>query len=461
MTDWTRSSLVACLDGLRRGKLSSVELVQASWAVIDRTHAQVRALVAERREASLAEARAADARRADGQAVGPLCGIPMTIKDSFDTCDLPSTWGTLGRAGFVPERDATVVRRLRGAGAILLGKTNTPELTLAFQTSNRLFGATRNPYSLEHTPGGSSGGSAAMVAVGGSSFDIGSDTGGSVRLPAHFCGLAALRPTSGRVPRTGHAIGPFGMIEALTQPGPLARSVADVALLLSVLCGADGIDLAIPPLGFDRRSPSDVELAGLRVGFHVDNGIRAANSEVAGTVARVASALEALGVRLSECVPDGMGATSELFQRLMSHDDGVWVERLLEDCGTPLERSSLQPFARNVSTSARELCERFEEWDTYRARMQQVWDRVDALLVPVNAEVAAPLERPTHDFATYTYTMAYNLTGWPAAVVRAGTSAAGLPIGVQLVAPPWREDVCLALAARIERDFGGFVPPEL
>ena len=156
------------------------------------------------------EAQAADAQLARGEARGPLHGVPITIKDSLDTAGIVSTGGTTGRREFIPDHDATVVRRLRAAGAIILGKTNTPELTLSFETGNEVYGRTNNPFDVARTSGGSSGGAAAIIATGGSPLDIGSDTGGSIRVPAHCCGITGLRPTSGRVPRTGHIV-PYGL----------------------------------------------------------------------------------------------------------------------------------------------------------------------------------------------------------------------------------------------------------
>jgi len=185
---------------IRAKDVSSEEVVTAYLARISDINPRLNAIVQLTADMTLEQARKADDVLAQGESTGPLHGVPMTIKDSFDTAGVTTTWGTPGRAGYVPDRDATVVARLKEAGAILLGKSNTSEFTLTHETDNPVYGRTNNPYNLDRTPGGSSGGSAAIVASGGSPFDIGSDTGGSIRNPAHFCGLAGIKPTSGRVP---------------------------------------------------------------------------------------------------------------------------------------------------------------------------------------------------------------------------------------------------------------------
>ena len=196
--------LRALAASLRRGDVSSETVVGAFLDRIAEVNPKLNAVVQLRAEAALEEARAAD--RVPAGERGPLHGVPMTIKDSLDTAGLVTTGGTKGRASFVPSADATVVRRLRAAGAIILGKTNTPDLTLSYETSNLVYGRTNNPFDASRTSGGSSGGAAAIVAAGGSPMEIGSDTGGSIRLPAHCCGIAGIKPTAGRVPRTGHII---------------------------------------------------------------------------------------------------------------------------------------------------------------------------------------------------------------------------------------------------------------
>ena len=276
------ASAVDLAGAIRAREISSEEVVRACLRRIDEVNSRINAVVVLRADAALAEARDADQALARGKLKGPLHGVPMTIKDSLDTEGIISTGGTMGRAGFVPEEDATVVERLKAAGAILLGKTNTPELTLSFETDNLVYGRTNNPYDLTRTPGGSSGGAAAIVAAGGAPFDIGSDTGGSICLPSHFCGTAGIKPTSGRVPRTGHIISYGGIHDGLTQLGPIARYVRDLALILRVIAGPDGRDPSIVPMPL--RDPGRVSMRRLRVAWHTDNGLVSPTDEIAGVV---------------------------------------------------------------------------------------------------------------------------------------------------------------------------------
>ena len=233
------SSTRALADAIRTGDLSSEAVVRACLDRIEAVNGALNAVFQLQTEAALARAREADAALARGESWGALHGVPMTIKDSLDTAGVVTTGGTEGRADFVPDRDATVVARLRDQGAILIGKTNTPQLTLSFETENVVYGLTHNPYDLQRSPGGSSGGAAAIVAAGGSPFDIGSDYGGSIRLPSHFCGIAGIKPSAGRVPRTGHVFPFGGLQDPLQQIGPLARSVDDLTLLLRLIAGPD------------------------------------------------------------------------------------------------------------------------------------------------------------------------------------------------------------------------------
>src|SRR5262245_61923750 len=260
---------------LRAREVSAVEVVDAfierQLAINDMLNAVVMNSYARAR----AEAKALDARAARGDFAGPLHGVPMTIKDSLDTAGVITTGATYGRQQYVPEKDATVVARVRAAGAILLGKTNTPEFTLGglsgiSTASNLLYGSSHNPYDLTRSTSGSSGGAGAIVAAGGSSFDIGSDWGGSIRGPSHNNGIAGIKPTSVRVPRTGHIVGYGGGFDLWQQLGPMTRRVEGLALITPLISGPDFSDAACAPVPW--ADPSKVDLKKLRVAFCVDDG---------------------------------------------------------------------------------------------------------------------------------------------------------------------------------------------
>jgi amidase len=441
---------------IRTKQVSSREAVTACIARIERVNPLLNAVVATRFEAALDDADVADA----ASARGPLHGVPITIKDSFDTADLVSTWGTPGRKGFVPAADATAVARLRAAGAIVLGKTNTPEFTLGFETVNAIYGRTHNPYDLARTPGGSSGGAAAIVAAGGVPLDLGSDTGGSIRLPAHFCGIAGIRPTAGRVSRAGHAVGPGTATDALTTIGPLARRVEDLALALALIAGPDECDpfLAPVPLG----DPAAVSLDGLRVAVFTDNGISGADAAVVDAVHAAGKALAEAGSRVVGYCPPTVARTEPLFMTVFVIDGGPAIRQLLDSAGTRAEDSVLAGFAGLPALGGIERVRVIAEWDRFRADLLAETRDVDLLVCPPNAHAALLHGEVDAKIRAFSHTMTWNLAGWPGAVVRAGTSPEGLPIGVQLVAKPWREDVALAAAACIERAFGGWRPaPEI
>lgn len=461
MSDLLFGPVTTLARAIRQGQVSAVEVVEATLRRITSINPGLNAVVTLAAEDALNQARAADEKLAQGQAPGPLHGLPMTIKDSLDTAGVVSTWGTPGRARYIPQRDATVVARLRAAGAILLGKSNTPELTLSYETDNPIFGRTNNPYDLARSPGGSSGGAAAIIAAEGSPFDIGSDTGGSIRLPAHACGIAGIKPTSGRVPRTGHAISPMGWLNRLTQLGPMARFVGDLAYLLPLIAGPDWHDPAIVPMPLG--DPRAVELKGLRLAVHTDNGIRAAEPAVAKVVLAAAVALETAGAIVEEERPPGIEATVDLLGSLMrGADGGAWVKSILTQAATTFDQSSLDRYLGLKEGSAGQMADQIARWDRFRTDMLAFMAGYDLILCPVNAYPALPHGTfAGENYPGFSYTMTYNLTGWPAAVVRCGTAAGGLPVGVQVVARPWREDVALAAAQHLEQTFGGWQRPLL
>ena len=445
---------------IRAKDVSSEEVVTAYLARISDINPRLNAIVQLTSDMALEQARKADDILAQGESTGPLHGVPMTIKDSFDTAGVTTTWGTPGRAGYVPDRDATVVARLKEAGAILLGKSNTSEFTLTHETDNPVYGRTNNPYNLDRTPGGSSGGSAAIVASGGSPFDIGSDTGGSIRNPAHFCGLAGIKPTSGRVPRTGHAVPPGGLLDWLMQVGPLTRYVEDLMLILPLIAGPDNLDPFIAPVPLN--DPKTVILSKLRGTFYTDNGIQTPIPEIIDAVNKTVAELSSAGIQFEMKKLPGIEETLEIFLALFSRwASGASVRLLLEKAGTTEEETSLASYLTTKTASPDKFVRLIDHWDRFRARSLSFFEDYDLIIAPVNAYAAIPHGTFNKLYRGFSYAMAYNLTGWPAATVRVGTSEDKLPIGVQIIARPWCEDVALAVAQHLEQIFGGWQQPIL
>ena len=250
-----------------------------------------------------------------------------------------TTAGTQGRSKFVPTSDATVVARVRAAGGVLLGKTNTPELTLSYTTSNRIYGATHNPYDLSRTPGGSSGGAASILAASGSPLDIGSDSAGSLRVPAHFCGIAALKPSSGRVPRTGHIISFKGPLQALTHVGPMARFICDLKLVLPIVAGVDHVDPHIVPKAMKGVTKT---LRGLRVAYFSENGRCSPSNATGATLNAVTSALSSDVASTQRAFPKLLDDAYQLYGKLVAADGFDWVTRSLEEANTNPKETTLR-----------------------------------------------------------------------------------------------------------------------
>ena len=443
-------------------EVSSVEALEACLARIQAMNPRINAVVALAPDA-LERARRADAEVTAGASLGPLHGVPFTIKDSMDTAGVVTTAGTAGWRDRIPDRDGTVVARLRAAGGILVGKTNTPEFTWANETENDVYGRTSNPYDLERTTGGSSGGSASIVAAGGSPFDIGSDSGNSIRQPSHLCGVAGIKPTSGRVPRTGHWPGYGGLFESFTQLGPIARRVEDLELVLRVIAGPDGEDPHVVPVPL--REVSAVDVAGLRVAWFADNGIRTPTSQTQAAVRTAVAAIAATGARCEERLPDDIADARPAWEGVIRADGFAWLWRLIEAAGTPghgsYDRLGWVRARPGEPVDGDEVSARMERADRVRGRLLRWFAPFDLLVSPV---LPAPAVRHGESMSPAygdTYSEIHNLTGWPAVVVRAGTSPEGLPIGVQLVAQPWREDVALAAARVVEAATGGWQAPEI
>jgi fatty acid amide hydrolase len=489
---------------LSRGELTSEALVEALWARTDAVDGRIGAYAIRLRDASLRDARALDAERAAGRVRGPLHGVPVTIKENVGVAGTDWTAGLSARRGQPADEDAVVVRLLRAAGAIVLGKGNVPQTLMAAETTNTVYGTTKNPWNTERVPGGSSGGEAALLASGQTPLAVGTDVGGSIRIPAAFSGVVGLKPTLGRWSNVGSHAVLRGQPVVRAQIGPMARSVADVEFLLGA---ADPLEQAafdpeVPPVAL---SPSSrVVLDGLRVGVYEDDGFLTPSDSVRRAVREAAEHLRAAGAEVVEYRPrdpaetyllgvasftsDGMQHARAALQgepviaplRLFERTSGLpraaraAIARALEAVG---ERRLARALAASAAKSASEL------WDLaadrlVRARLElEDWSRagVQALLCPAFA-TPAPQHGATGDFAAgAAYTIRYNVLNLPAGVVpvtrvRADESrgdgpkadrvekrardidrgSEGLPVGVQLVGRPYREDVVLALMAAVE-----------
>jgi amidase len=447
---------------VRCGDVSATELVEAHLRRMELVNPYLSAVAEVLEETARQSAARVDRERAQGNPLPAFAGVPFSIKDSIEVEGTVCTAGTLGRKSAAASIcDATVVARLRAAGAIPIARTNLPDLLFAFESDNLIRGRTNNPYDFSRTSGGSSGGEAALIAACGSPFGLGSDCAGSVRLPAHFCGIASVKPTSGRLPRTGHVPQAGGWIEALWQIGPMARRVEDLFTMMRLLAAPDGRDHTV--VGMPVHDPAEVRLKNLRIAFFTDNGIVPAEPETIAVVKRTSAALELEVNRIEERLPPGVEESYELAMRMIGSDAGDALRTYLTAIGSTRTHPLLDGWLKKLEPYRTTLGGFAEYWaalDRFRARMFAFLDNYDAILSPVCAQAALPHGSSIEDrtFQGFSYTMTHNLTGWPAAVVRCGQTAAGLPIGVQIAAHPWREDVALRIAAHLESAFGGWQP---
>lgn len=420
---------------IRQGDMSSVDVVSLHLRQIERLNPLLCAVV-QLSTSALAEAQRADAILAEGGAVGPLHGVPFTVKDWIETEGIVCAAGYQKRRNFVPQADAPVVARLRQAGGILLGKTKTG-------STADLHPAPKNPHRLNCSPGASSGGEAAIIAAHGSPLGIGSDSGGSLRWPAHCCGIATLKPTPGLVPLTGHFPPIIPMSDPRTVIGPMARSVADLALAMSIIAGEDGRDAsALPvPLG----DPSAVAGKGLRIAFFTGFPGVAADAATTAVVREAVRVFAERGAAVAEaCPPD--------IERAMDITKAYWSRP------ESMSEQSWRPWGE--STLAADAVERsLFEWDRLRRRFLGFMQRFDLVVCPVASQPAPERREATVD--DYAFTVPFSLTGYPSAVVRMGTSADGLPIGVQVVAKPFRDHIALAGAAILEASTGPWPSPAM
>ncbi len=469
MSDLTFLAAVSMAEQIRKKKISPVELVNAHLKQIEKLNPKLNAFVHVDAERAQRAARAAEAEVMPGKTLGPLHGVPISIKSSISVAGLRCESGTRLRAGIVSAQDAPLVARLRAAGAIVLGVTNTPELLMAWETDNLLHGCTNNPWDLERTPGGSSGGEAAAIAAGMSAGGVGSDGGGSIRVPAHFCGICGLKPTPGRIPATGHypeSAGPFALIGVV---GPMARTVADLKVLFEVMQGPDCGDACAAPVPL--RWPSEAEARRLRVGFFEDDGRTPVTPETRAAVRTAAEALRSAGFQVEPFQPEGLEEARELWHQLFVCAGGMLLRPMFEGRESdlsPILKQFLEWSAAEPALTSETLLQVWIERDRLRARFLKQMEQYQILLCPAAAipafrhgERSWQVEGETvHYLDAWSYTEFFNLLGNPAAVVPVSHSSEGLPIGVQIVGQPWEEEQVLTVAAALEKECGAWkIPP--
>jgi Asp-tRNA(Asn)/Glu-tRNA(Gln) amidotransferase A subunit family amidase len=468
---------------IARGELSPVELVDAHLQRIEALNPSLNAFVFVDAEGARRDARAADAAVRRGDALGPLHGVPISIKSSVSVAGMPWETGTRLRRGVRGERDATLVTRARKAGAIMLGVTNVAEQLMAWETDNALYGRTNSPWDLARTPGGSSGGESSAIAAGLSAGGVGSDGGGSIRVPAHFTGIVGLKPTPGRVPATGHfppCGGPFALTGVV---GPMARTVEDVELLLSVMAGpdigdpnghpvpllaqAEGWSVGAGEAPTAHRPPPN---ADLRVGWFDEDGRTPVEPAIREAVRRAAEGLLRAGFDVVPFRPQGLDEARELWWEIFGRASRLLLEPLLaghEADVHPNLPEFLDWTRRLPRLTAERLLEVEIQRDLLRTRFLQQMEQIPVLLCPVSAVTAFRHgerswridRRDVHYLDAWSYAAWFNLLQNPAVSVPAGLTPEGLPVGVQVVARHWEELTALRVAREIETALGGYVAP--
>jgi len=455
---------------IRKKEISPVEVTRLHLDRIERLNPSLNAFVDWKPDLVLAQAREAEKAVCRGDDLRPLHGVPLSIKSSIDVAGHRCEAGTRLRAGYVAAEDAPLVARLRAAGAVILGVTNTPELLMAWETDNLLYGRTNNPWDLTRTAGGSSGGEAAAIAAGLSAGGVGSDGGGSIREPAHFCGICGLKPTPGRIPSTGHfpkSGGPFALLGVV---GPMARTVGDVQVLFEALAGWDDSDPSSAPV--DVRELPEKIVRSVAVGFFEDDGRTPVTEETRSAVSDAARLLSNLGFRVDPFRPHGLEEARALWWKFFGTAGGMILGPMLRG-----RESDLSPILREFSSwtsaepphSGDSLLATWLGRDDLRERVLHQMRKYPVLICPTAAipafrhgEREWQVEGKTVQYLdAWSYCEWFNLLGFPAVVVRMGFSEERLPIGVQIVGRPWEEELVLAVAAALEQGRGPWVGPPI
>jgi Asp-tRNA(Asn)/Glu-tRNA(Gln) amidotransferase A subunit family amidase len=445
---------------LEQRRISALELAEEHIRQIERLNPRLNALI--EFDAERVRDQAREAKR------GPLAGLPLTIKSSIEVTGHRCEIGSMLNRGHMAHDDAESVARLRDAGVTVLGTTNCPEFLMAYETDNLIYGKTRNPWSLEHSAGGSSGGEAAAIAAGLSAGGLGSDSGGSVREPAHFCGIASLKPTPGRVPGRGHrpsSVGPFSILGAV---GPMARTIADVTLLFRTLCTQDPLDPGSAPLGYRQISTDDAKR--IPIGWFEDDGLTPVTEETRRAVNDAAQALERQGFNVQRFRPKALEEARRLWWIFFVQCGAMFYQQAIEGREghlSPIFRGFLEIARAEKPLSADSLLRAWAECDMVRHRLLAEMQPFPILLCPVCAvpafrhgERVWSVDGQTVSYLdAMRYTQWFNLFAAPAAVVPVGRSPEGLPIGVQIAGRPFEDEAVLAVAACVEREFGYQTPP--
>jgi amidase len=467
-------SIARLTAGIRSKKISPVEVIDAALERVANCEAQLNSFAHLDADGARLQALSAEAAAQRGDSLGPLHGVPLTIKGNIDVAGWPCTAGSTLRKNYVPREDAPLVARLRAAGAILLGNTNTPEFLMAYESSNLLTGKTSNPWDLSRSAGGSSGGEAAAIASGCSVGGVGSDGGGSIRVPAHFCGICGLKPTPGRIPSTGHFPPGAGLLSWLGVVGPMARTIADVRTLFEVMAGpdpGDALSAPVPVKPVLTKAKEKKELSGLRIGVLESDSLGKASPETEAAVLHAADLLAAGGMIVEPIKLSGLDRALEIWWFFF----GPVVEHLFEPtiAGheaeiSPILREYLE-FAKPESpVTLDQVVEACAQRDLMRAEILRQVQDVPILLSPVSSLPAFRHGEGTYRQGAeqcYRDTMRYsqwlNLAGFPGVSLPMSSSPEGLPIGVQVVGRPHEEELVLSVAEQLEQARGSWQPPPL
>jgi Asp-tRNA(Asn)/Glu-tRNA(Gln) amidotransferase A subunit family amidase len=458
-------SAVEMLELLSARKISTRELGEEHIRQIERLNPQLNALIDFDADRVRAQAAALDGARG---APGMLAGLPMSVKASISVAGHRCETGSLLSQGHTPSTDAIIVSRMRQAGAVVLGTTNCPEFLMAYETDNRLYGRTSNPWDLERTAGGSSGGESAAIAAGLSAGGFGSDSGGSVREPAHFTGICALKPTPGRIPSDGHlppCVGPFSLLGTI---GPMGRTIEDVSLFFRLLSGPADADPIGAPIPLRQHSMEDLQ--HVPIGFFEDDGLTPVTAETRQAVRSAVDSLRRQGFRVEPFRPHALEEARALWWKLFVRSGTMLVDRMVtgrQVMLSPILEDFLHIAHAEAPLSGEELLTAWGDCDRVRGRLLAEMRQYPVLLMPVCSVPAFRHGEREWNIGGQTvayldamrYTQWFNLLGGPAAVVPVARSPQGLPIGIQLAGRPYEDEIVLGIAAVLDREFGYLPPP--